>query len=65
MLAGLGGVHHCLTPEPQQVIIKNVDGHQFIQYGAQQDQASIMRLLGYQPEHMMVPMPQVERRMAS
>jgi len=65
MLAGLGGVHHCLTPEPQQVIIKNVDGHQCIQYGAQQDQASIMRLLGYQPEHMMVPMPQVERRMAS
>jgi arginine decarboxylase len=66
MLAGLGGVHHCLNPEPQKVVIKqDANGHAMFQAFPQQDQVSMMRLLGYQPEHLVKPVPQVGRRLAS
>jgi arginine decarboxylase len=66
MLSGLGGVHHCLNPEPQKVAIKEQDGHYLFQSVPQQDQAAMMRLLGYQPERMVKPVPPpMGRRLAS
>lgn len=65
MLSGLGGVHHCLSPEPRRVVIKESGSQTEYHHIPPQDQASVMRLLGYQPERMMVPVPQIERRKAS
>jgi arginine decarboxylase len=67
MLSGMGGAHHCLSPEPQRVVIKEMDGQPVLHTVPQQDQASIMRLLGYQPERVMVPLhpPQPGHRKAS
>jgi arginine decarboxylase len=48
MISGRGGAHHCLSPEPARVIISERDGRLVSRYVPQQDQATIMRLLGYQ-----------------
>jgi arginine decarboxylase len=57
MISGRGGAHHCLSPEPARVIFHEVAGRLRSRYVPQQDQATIMRLLGYPPEHMAVPLP--------
>ena len=55
MISGRGGAHHCLSPEPARVIISERNGRLVSRYVPQQDQATIMRLLGYQPQPMPVP----------
>lgn len=65
MLSGFGGVHHCLSPELPRVIIKDIDGERVVTSVPQQDQAAMMRLLGYQPEPMAVSLRHVGQRMAS
>lgn len=57
MISGRGGAHHCLNPEPTRVIINEVNGRLVSRVVAQQDQATIMRLLGYQPQQMATPLP--------
>lgn len=52
MISGRGGAHHCLSPEPQRVVISEVAGRLVTRYIPQQDQATIMRLLGYQPQRV-------------
>jgi arginine decarboxylase len=59
MIAGLGGAHHCLSPEPRRIVMKEVEGRTVQTDVPQQDQAAIMRLLGYQPERMVTPIPAV------
>ena len=49
MISGRGGAHHCLSPEPARLIFTEHEGHLVSRYVPQQDQATIMRLLGYQP----------------
>ena len=65
MISGRGGAHHCLSPEAQRVVITEIDGQLMTRYVPQQDQATIMRLLGYAPQPMATPMeverPQIER----
>ncbi|WP_245860460.1 arginine decarboxylase [Candidatus Chloroploca asiatica] len=61
MISGRGGAHHCLSPEPGRVIISELDGRLQTRYVPQQDQASIMELLGYQPQRFPVPL-EIERR---
>jgi arginine decarboxylase len=51
MLSGLGGVHHCLSPEPRRIAIRETAGHLELHRTPAQDQAAIMRLLGYPPQH--------------
>lgn len=65
MISGRGGAHHCLTPEPRRIVIRESAGQLVMQSIEQQDKASIMRLLGYQPERMMTPLRRTERKMAS
>ncbi|MEI7770663.1 MAG: arginine decarboxylase, partial [Chloroflexales bacterium] len=57
MISGRGGAHHCLSPEPARVIFSDVAGRLRARHVPQQDQATIMRLLGYPPQHMTVPLP--------
>jgi arginine decarboxylase len=57
MISGRGGAHHCLSPEPQRVIISDVAGTLVTRYVPQQDQAAIMRLLGYQPQRIAASEP--------
>ncbi|GAB4449068.1 MAG: arginine decarboxylase [Chloroflexi bacterium OHK40] len=57
MISGRGGAHHCLSPEPARVIISERDGRLVSRYVPQQDQATIMRLLGYQPTSMPADWP--------
>ncbi|NNJ11868.1 arginine decarboxylase [Chloroflexales bacterium ZM16-3] len=57
MISGRGGAHHCLSPEPARVIFSEVAGRLRSRHVPQQDQATIMRLLGYPPEQMAVPLP--------
>ncbi|RRR72253.1 MAG: arginine decarboxylase [Candidatus Viridilinea halotolerans] len=52
MIAGRGGAHHCLSPEPARVVVSAQQGQLTTRYVPQQDQAAIMRLLGYQPRPM-------------
>ncbi len=52
MISGRGGVHHCLSPEPARLIFTEHEGRLVSRYVPQQDQATIMRLLGYQPRPM-------------
>lgn len=56
MISGRGGAHHCLSPEPGRVIVEEVDGRLVSRYVPQQDQGTIMRLLGYQPHPAPTPM---------
>jgi arginine decarboxylase len=65
MLAGVGGVHHCLCPEPRRLVIREEAGQTTFQSRPPQDQAAIMRLLGYQPERMVQPVRTLEQRKAS
>lgn len=65
MISGLGGAHHCLSPEPRRILIKRIGGQTVMRDIPAQDQAAIMRVLGYQPERVLKPLPQVERRKAS
>ncbi len=62
MISGLGGAHHCLSPEPRRIIIKEVEGRTVQTDVPQQDQAAIMHVLGYQPERMVMPMPAMPAR---
>jgi arginine decarboxylase len=55
MISGRGGAHHCLSPEPARVIITEHEGRLVSRYVPQQDQATIMRLLGYQPQSTHAP----------
>lgn len=64
MISGMGGVHHCLCPEPQRLFIRERGGKLTMQHQPQQDQATIMRLLGYQPERL-VQSIRAPRRKAS
>jgi arginine decarboxylase len=50
MISGRGGAHHCLSPEPARVVVSEHEGRLVSRYVPQQDQATIMRLLGYQPQ---------------
>jgi arginine decarboxylase len=52
MISGRGGAHHCLSPEPARIIVGESAGRLVSRYVPQQDQATIMRLLGYQPRPM-------------
>ncbi|NJN15219.1 MAG: arginine decarboxylase [Oscillochloris sp.] len=64
MISGRGGAHHCLNPEPARIIVRERAGRLVVDYTPQQDQATIMRLLGYQPQHMATPLrfsPTAER----
>jgi arginine decarboxylase len=65
MISGVGGAHHCLSPEPRRVTISEVAGHLVVGSAPPQDQASIMQLLGYQPERLGTPLRQVQRLRAS
>ncbi|MGQ9926726.1 MAG: arginine decarboxylase [Chloroflexaceae bacterium] len=49
MIAGRGGAHHCLSPEPARLIVTEREGRLVSRYVPQQDQATIARLLGYPP----------------
>lgn len=60
MISGLGGVHHCLSPEPRRVVFKEIDGRTVVHTVPQQDQAAIMRMLGYQPEKLVMPVRAVK-----
>lgn len=57
MIAGRGGAHHCLSPEPARVIVSENAGRLSSRVIPQQDQATIMRLLGYQPHPLPLPLP--------
>jgi arginine decarboxylase len=48
MISGRGGAHHCLNPEPRRIILRELHGDLVAQEVPQQDQATIMRLLGYE-----------------
>lgn len=56
LLSGLGGVHHCLSPEPPQLKIHEINGRLQFRRTPQQSHDVMMRLLGYepQPEHTAV-----------
>lgn len=56
MISGRGGAHHCLSPEPARVVFSQVEGRLQSRYVPQQDQATIMRLLGYPPQQQPVPL---------
>ncbi|NTU79768.1 MAG: arginine decarboxylase [Chloroflexales bacterium] len=56
MISGRGGAHHCLSPEPGRVIVSEEDGRLVSRYVPQQDQVTIMRLLGYQPQPVPAPL---------
>jgi len=56
MISGRGGAHHCLSPEAARVIIAEERGRLVSRYVPQQDQATIMGLLGYPTPQMAVPM---------
>jgi arginine decarboxylase len=56
MISGRGGAHHCLSPEPQRIIIEADDEELFTRVVPQQDLAAIMRLLGYQSQELAVPL---------
>ncbi|MCG8349330.1 MAG: arginine decarboxylase [Chloroflexales bacterium] len=55
MISGRGGAHHCLSPEPRRVVISENAGQLRSQSIPQQDQAAIMRLLGYRPQRIAEP----------
>jgi len=57
MIAGRGGAHHCLTPEAARFIIEEQQGRLNSRFVPQQDQATIMRLLGYRPQPTALPLP--------
>ncbi len=56
MISGRGGAHHCLTPEAARFIVEERNGRLSSRVVPQQDQATIMRLLGYRPQPMAVPL---------
>ncbi len=57
MISGRGGAHHCLTPEAARFIVEERDGRLSSRLTPQQDQATIMRLLGYRPQPTALPQP--------
>lgn len=57
MISGRGGAHHCLSPEPQRIVIREEAGQLVTQSIPQQDRAAMMRLLGYQPRRLPTPLP--------
>lgn len=57
MISGRGGAHHCLSPEPARIIFSENSGRLVSRHVPQQDQTTIMRLLGYQPHPVIVPLP--------
>jgi arginine decarboxylase len=65
MLSGMGGVHHCLTPEPRRVTIRESGGQLITQSQPAQDQVTIMQLLGYQPHGGALPLRPRPQRKAS
>jgi arginine decarboxylase len=56
MISGRGGAHHCLSPEATRVVISEVGGRLVSQVVPQQDQETIMGLLGYPSHQMAVPL---------
>jgi arginine decarboxylase len=48
-LGGYGGIQHCLIPAPKHIIIdKKADGElDYKVFAAEQDVASMMKILGY------------------
>ncbi|MCU0494103.1 MAG: arginine decarboxylase [Chloroflexaceae bacterium] len=56
MISGRGGAHHCLSPEPQRIIIREVNGRLVSDYVPQQDRATMMGLLGYKPAQVSEPL---------
>ncbi len=60
MIAGRGGAHHCLSPEPRRISIREQAGQLIMQSTPQQDQAAIMRLLGYPPRRVTPPLRLVQ-----
>lgn len=57
MISGRGGAHHCLSPEPCRIVISERAGMLVTRTTPAQDRAGIMRLLGYQPQRLPVPLP--------
>ncbi|MGB9739876.1 arginine decarboxylase [Chloroflexus sp.] len=57
MIAGRGGAHHCLTPEAARFIVEERNGRLSSRLTPQQDQVTIMRLLGYRPQPTALPAP--------
>jgi arginine decarboxylase len=57
MISGRGGAHHCLSPEPTRVIISMVNGRLVSRVIPQQDQATLMQLLGYGGQPAVVTLP--------
>jgi arginine decarboxylase len=57
MISGRGGAHHCLTPEAARFIVEERNGRLSSRLVPQQDQATIMRLLGYRPQPTAIPIP--------
>jgi arginine decarboxylase len=57
MISGRGGAHHCLSPEATRVIISMVNGRLVSRVVPQQDQATIMELLGYGGQPAVVTLP--------
>lgn len=47
MLGGMGGVHHCLSPEPARLTITQQDGHLVFHSKPRQTPNAILHLLGY------------------
>ncbi len=65
MIAGRGGAHHCLNPEPRRVEAREVKGQLILRSQAPQSKAAIMQQLGYAPSRVAIPLPQVAHRKAS
>lgn len=61
MIAGRGGAHHCLNPEPRRITIHEVAGKLCYEVEAPQDQAEMMRLLGYpaRPVRLPIELPRI------
>lgn len=57
MIAGRGGAHHCLSPEPRRIVLREVNGRLVSELQERQDLAAIMRLLGYRPQRVVEPLP--------
>lgn len=65
MIAGMGGAHHCLSPEPRRIIIQERGDQLVFDTTPPQGQEAIMRLLGYPPRRNAIPWQRVQRRKVS
>jgi arginine decarboxylase len=57
-ISGMGGAHHCLSPEPTRIAFREEAGQLILHRTPEQDQATIMQRLGYTtPQPARLPRP--------